>query len=109
MEQAKNTNAKIAIVTSCNGAAAKAVVDITGLCRYTDFIVASDDVKMHKPHPEPYLKAIELFKADPQSCVIVEDSRAGLLAACNACVGTVCYFSGSSEDSEAASVQDTFA
>lgn len=46
-----------------------------------DFILTRDDCPFHKPHPWPYVKAIELAQAHSQECIIFEDSQVGLTAA----------------------------
>jgi beta-phosphoglucomutase-like phosphatase (HAD superfamily) len=34
-----------------------------------------------KPHPEPYLTAVERLGANPAGCLVIEDSERGLIAA----------------------------
>ena len=46
-----------------------------------DAIVAAEDVKRHKPNPDPYLKAAELLGVDPRHCLALEDSHNGVRAA----------------------------
>lgn len=46
-----------------------------------DFVVTAEDCSKHKPHPEPYLRAMELLGADPAESVAVEDSPRGLASA----------------------------
>ena len=41
-----------------------------------EFIISSDDVKMHKPNPLPYLKAINLSGIKIQNSIVFEDSSA---------------------------------
>jgi len=43
-----------------------------------DVIVSGDDVRRHKPDPEPYLLACELLDVAPASVLVVEDSRVGV-------------------------------
>jgi len=43
--------------------------------------VTADDVAMLKPHPEPYLKALELLDAPADGTIVLEDSPAGVTAA----------------------------
>jgi HAD superfamily hydrolase (TIGR01509 family) len=50
--------------------------------------VAGDEVTSGKPDPQPYLKAAGLLGADPQNCVVLEDSANGVAAAV-ACGATV--------------------
>ena len=43
--------------------------------------VTADDVHNLKPHPEPYLTALDLLRVDAQNVVVLEDSPAGITAA----------------------------
>jgi HAD superfamily hydrolase (TIGR01509 family) len=52
-------------------------------------VVTRDDVTNPKPHPEPYLKAAQLLGVEPQHCLAVEDSHAGVRAASAAGLQTV--------------------
>jgi HAD superfamily hydrolase (TIGR01509 family) len=61
---------------------------------YFEFLVTGDTVTQGKPHPEAYLKAVELLQqADPalgqQHCVALEDSAPGVAAAVASGVVTV--------------------
>lgn len=44
-------------------------------------LVSSLDVKQGKPYPEGYLKGAALMHADPEECLIIEDSLPGIEAA----------------------------
>ena len=46
-----------------------------------DATVCADDVRCGKPDPEPYLQAASLLRANPGSCVALEDSPNGVAAA----------------------------
>jgi beta-phosphoglucomutase len=54
-----------------------------------DAIVTADDVTRFKPNPDPYLKALEKLKQEPESCLVVENAPAGIEAAKAA--GLRCY------------------
>nr|WP_256470727.1 HAD family phosphatase [Pseudarthrobacter sp. MDT3-9] len=61
---------------------------------YFEFLVTGDTVTQGKPHPEAYLKAVELLQeADPDltvdHCVALEDSAPGVAAAVASGVATV--------------------
>lgn len=71
---------KTALVTMSMHRMAKEVVDSIGFNAF-DVIVAGDDVRFGKPHPEPYLKAAELLGVEPYECVAFEDSISGLKSA----------------------------
>jgi HAD superfamily hydrolase (TIGR01509 family) len=45
-----------------------------------DVIVAGDEVRNGKPHPEPYLTAAAELGVDPADCVVIEDSPGGTQA-----------------------------
>ena len=53
----------------------------TGLLRYFEFVLASEDCRQTKPNPEPYLLALERLRMKADNCVAVEDSERGLAAA----------------------------
>jgi sugar-phosphatase len=44
-------------------------------------LISGQDVKQGKPHPEGYLKGAALMHADPEECLIIEDTLSGLEAA----------------------------
>lgn len=44
-------------------------------------IVASEDVAVSKPNPEPYVRAAGLLKMEPAEIVAIEDSVGGILSA----------------------------
>ncbi|MGK6352791.1 HAD family hydrolase [Parapedobacter sp. DT-150] len=47
-------------------------------------VLASEDVQLHKPDPEIYLKSAANLGVDPKNCVVFEDSFSGVSAAINA-------------------------
>ena len=52
-----------------------------GLTPYLNFIITSDDVTRHKPHPETFLECARLMKVDPSACQVFEDGILGMEAA----------------------------
>jgi HAD superfamily hydrolase (TIGR01509 family) len=53
----------------------------TGLLKYFEFVLTSEDFTRVKPDPEPYLRAIERSGVTAEECVAIEDSRRGLESA----------------------------
>ena len=45
------------------------------------FVLAKGDYPRSKPHPDPYLTALERFGASAAESVVIEDSERGLRAA----------------------------
>ncbi|MCC6182565.1 MAG: HAD family phosphatase [Bacteroidia bacterium] len=52
-------------------------------------IVTADDVKNTKPHPEPYLKAIEKLGVSATNCIVIENAILGIQSAKQA--GCTCF------------------
>jgi HAD superfamily hydrolase (TIGR01509 family) len=48
---------------------------------YMDFVLANGDYARSKPAPDPYLKALERFDAQPDEAIVIEDSERGLRSA----------------------------
>lgn len=46
-----------------------------------DALVCGDDVRDGKPAPESHLRAAALLDADPEACLVIEDSPTGVAAA----------------------------
>lgn len=46
-----------------------------------EVIVTADDVERGKPHPEPYLKAVEMLGIEKDECMVVENAPMGVEAA----------------------------
>ncbi len=51
---------------------------------YFQIILGAEDYQRSKPHPDGYQKAMKLLQADPQSCLVFEDSNAGITSALDA-------------------------
>lgn len=48
---------------------------------FMEFVLCEEDYNYAKPHPEPYLKGLELFGAKKEETIVVEDSQRGLTSA----------------------------
>jgi HAD superfamily hydrolase (TIGR01509 family) len=51
------------------------------LLRYFDFALTADELPHTKPHPAPYLIAVDRSGCPPAECIAVEDSERGLESA----------------------------
>ena len=61
----------------------------TDYLQYFDLVLTNGDYEKSKPDPEPYLKALELLKTEPEDGLVIEDSERGLIAAKRA--GMTCW------------------
>jgi beta-phosphoglucomutase len=87
IKQMHDSGYKLALVTGAIRSEAEFVLQQTGIDRYFETIVASDDISRSKPDPEGYLLAIaKLNQLDPDlnllpaECIAIEDTFAGLAA-----------------------------
>ncbi|MFA6064314.1 MAG: HAD family phosphatase [archaeon] len=78
---AKQKGVKIAVATSSTKERAKRILDLIKVSKYLDALVTAEDVALHKPNPDLFLKAAELVGAKPSECVVFEDAKNGIEAA----------------------------
>lgn len=57
------------------------LLDKSELSGYIEFFLSNQDVKLAKPHPEIYEKAVKKLKLKPQECLVIEDNENGIKAA----------------------------
>lgn len=84
---------RCALVTMSEGPLAQEIVNALP-APYFEFLVTGDQVSRGKPHPEPYLLAVERLRtADPSltiaHCVALEDSVPGVASAMAAGLATI--------------------
>ncbi len=72
---------KMGIVTTSRRVDFEIIHKNLGIVDFMDFVLCEEDYNYAKPHPEPYLKGLELFKAKKSEAIVVEDSTRGLTAA----------------------------
>jgi beta-phosphoglucomutase len=73
----------VGIVSGAARAEVESVLRAASLADAVTFVVAAEDVENGKPHPEGYLRALELLDADfrPAQVVVFEDTEAGIASA----------------------------
>ena len=84
LQEAMASNLKLGVCTTANERSANAIA--RGMLSDIDFefILAGDVVSKKKPDPEIYLLALDKVGLPPEECIVVEDSRNGVLAAVKA-------------------------
>lgn len=68
-----------ALVTSCAKPLAHVRLKAAGI-PVPEKMITSDDVRVGKPDPEPYIKGAALLGLPPAECVVFEDAPAGIRA-----------------------------
>ena len=71
-----------------------------GLEKYFSGKISGADLKESKPHPEVFLLAAELAGEAPESCMVIEDSTNGILAAHRARIFCAAYRSPHSKNQD---------
>lgn len=74
-------NLPIAVASSAHRDVIDAALAALGLGDAFAVVVSSDDVSHGKPEPDVYLEAARRLRVPPERCLVVEDSRNGVLAA----------------------------
>lgn len=77
-------NYKMGIVTTSRRVDFELAHAGRGIVDFMEFVLCVEDYPRSKPHPDPYLKGVELFGAKKDECIVVEDSKRGLSSAYNA-------------------------
>lgn len=72
---------RLAIVTSSEPEPFAAAHARAGILHHFELALTREHYQNAKPHPEPYLRAVERLGVAPERCLVVEDSERGLRAA----------------------------
>ena len=71
----------LALASSSNRELIDLVLESSGLGRYFEASVSSEEVARGKPAPDVFLEAADRLEVEPTRCAAVEDSENGILAA----------------------------
>lgn len=85
----KNKRVKIAGITTRHSSTLYQTLINAGIKDFFDYVVTEDDVKNHKPHPEPFLKTLKILKVKPDEVLMVGDTDADIKGGKNAGIKTV--------------------
>jgi HAD superfamily hydrolase (TIGR01509 family) len=91
IDEAMAKSVRLGVCTTSNPRFIDAVLDLFGPERKAafEFVHAGDCVPKKKPAPDIYLLALETLGLPASDCMVVEDSRNGLLAATRAGIPTL--------------------
>jgi HAD superfamily hydrolase (TIGR01509 family) len=109
VEEARAAGIRLGVCTTSDPKSVDGVLDLMGAKRksWFEIVLAGDVVKKKKPDPEIYDLAKRKLGLDGRACVVIEDSRNGLLAAVGAgmpCVITTSTYTKDEDFNEAARV-----
>lgn len=77
------------IVTSSRRVDFELIHASRGITDHMQFVLCSGEYARSKPHPDPYLKGLELLGGNKDEAFVVEDSQRGLRSAVNAGIDCV--------------------
>ena len=72
---------RMGIVTTSRRVDFELIHQNRGIVDHMEYVLCVEDYPRAKPHPDPYLKGLERFRAKKEEAVIVEDSQRGLRSA----------------------------
>ena len=81
LEQARAAGWPVAVVTNAMRLNAEAMLEAIELRDHFDTIVIGEECAKGKPHPEPYVTAMQALGVAPSACIAFEDSPTGIQAA----------------------------
>lgn len=84
LEALKNEGFRTGVATSAPRANLDLIMGALKFAPKMESILASENVKNHKPDPEVYLTSAKLLDVTPKNCLVFEDSFSGVSAAINA-------------------------
>lgn len=77
----KSAGFRLAVASNSVKASVELMMEKSNLASYLDFIISNEDVKIGKPNPDIYFKAMELLGVSPNQTLVVEDNDHGIAAA----------------------------
>ena len=80
----KENNYKVAVASSSNMNHIINNMEKTGLKKYIDEFASGAEVENGKPAPDVFLLAAERLGVEPKKCLVLEDSKAGVIAGSSA-------------------------
>jgi pyrophosphatase PpaX len=81
LAQLSEEGRRLGIVTAKRRATVELAFAVLPISRHFDAVVTSEQTELHKPHPEPLLRALDLLEAAPEESVYVGDSPVDIAAA----------------------------
>lgn len=98
LKMLKAAGIKTAVATSAPRANLDLIIGTLGIDLLMESKLASEDVSMHKPDPEVYLKSAANLKVAIENCLVFEDSFSGVTAGINAGMKVVGVLSSHSQE-----------
>ena len=109
LEELNFHNIPVAVASSSSGKFIKEVLKKIRVEKYITTWVSGENIEKSKPEPDIFLKTAEVLQVNPRGCVVIEDSKNGVIAAKRAgmkCIGFKNINSGNQDLSKADIIVD---
>ncbi|MDR3140709.1 MAG: HAD family phosphatase [Tannerellaceae bacterium] len=80
-QKVKEKGLKTALVSSTSTYTFELINKIFRIRHLFDLMITEKDTVRHKPHPAPYLKALQTLPASTDTTIVIEDSPNGIISA----------------------------
>ena len=77
----KKKQLKMAIATSTKRDRTELMLNLSDTGKYFDVVVCGDEIISGKPDPEIFLETAKKLNYQPENCMVLEDSKNGIIAA----------------------------
>lgn len=81
LEYNKKKQLKMALATSTKRDRTELMLNLSGTVKYFDLAVCGDEIANGKPDPEIFLETAKRLNCRPENCIVLEDSKNGIIAA----------------------------
>lgn len=81
LDYLRDNGYKIAVATSTRKERALELLEAGNIKAKVNYVIGGDQVENSKPNPEIFIKAAKGLGVDPDNCIVIEDSDAGITAA----------------------------
>lgn len=98
LDELKANNIKTAVATSAPLANMDLIIDKLQIRSKMDSLLGSENVALHKPHPEVYLRSAANVDVNPSNALVFEDSFSGVTAGLNAGMKVVAVLSSHTKE-----------
>lgn len=97
LEKLKASQYKIGLATNSPACIIPAVLDKLGIAHLFDATSSAEDELKGKPDPAVYFTTARNLQVEPKHCLVIEDSRSGMIAAKTAGMMVVAFTNGNKE------------
>lgn len=80
LEMVKTKGIHTALVSSTSLYSLRLVDELYHISQLFDVVITEVDTELHKPNPDPYLKALKVTAANTLNTIVIEDSPNGIIS-----------------------------